>query len=192
MLEDLVPMEPLHFFDVEIDVGKESTLLPDLLESRLARVYCSWSTFALHFTFEISRLFDQPGRQGDCIELFIDTRGVKSSTLTRFCHHFLIFPERVDGEIAAEITRFRTEERHPLADPKLIEVKSHMEKRKRKIEISLPQEVLYGYDPTEHKKLGLNFRVLGVDGKMQILSASSEDFPIEQHPLLWASIHLES
>ncbi len=190
MLDGLVPLEPLHFFDIEVDIGQEPTLLPDLLETKMAKVFVSWSHSGLHFHFEINRAFNQPHLRGDVVELFIDSRDLKSATMTRFCHHFIFLPEMVDGEIAKEITRFRTEERHPLAHPDLFKVKSKKEKGKRMMEIFIPKEALCGYDPSQFNKLGFNYRVLSFEGDWQVFSASAEDFPIEQHPNLWASLYL--
>ncbi|MCP5469485.1 MAG: hypothetical protein H7A36_03150 [Chlamydiales bacterium] len=191
MLEDLVPLEPLHFFDIELDVGKEETLLPDFLETGLAKVYMWWAHNGVHLRFEIARVFDQPHfPAGDCIELFFDTRDVKSATITRFCHHFFVLPEKVDGEQAGEVTRFRTEERHPLASPDALKVHSKKEKGKRIVGIFVPKEALYGYDPSQFGRLGFTYKVVGQDGKTQVLSASSEDFSVEQHPQLWASLIL--
>ena len=189
MFEDIVPLEPLHFFEIEVEVGKKPSPLPDLLDIRLAKVQMWWAQNGLFFTFEINRKFDEPHfPAGDCIELFIDTRDQKSATITPFCHHFFFLPERMDGKMAGEVTRFRTDERHPLADPDLLKIV-----RKGKIfEIFIPKEALHGYDPSQFKRLGLNYKVLGSDGKWQVLSASPEDCKIEQHPSLWASVVLET
>lgn len=191
MLDELVPLEPLHFFDLQLDVGQKLTPLPDLLHSHLAKVSMSWSFNGLNFLFDIETAFDEPHPRGDCVELFIDTRDLKSSTVTQFCHHFLIFPEVVDGESAREVTRFRSEERHPLAHPDLLSVKSSKVKGRRKMEIFIPKEALFGYDPSRIRRLGFNYRVQEASGDWQVLSVSAEDFPIEQHPLLWATINLE-
>ncbi|MCH9610172.1 MAG: hypothetical protein S4CHLAM81_07140 [Chlamydiales bacterium] len=188
MLEEIVPMEPLHFFDLEVDVNKEPTLLPDLMDSKMAKVYMWWAANGLHFRFQFRAAFDQPHPRGDCVELMIDTRNIKSSSVTRFCHHFLIFPRIVDGEIAKEITRFRTEERHNLASPDLFKVKGEG----KKLEIFIPKEALHGYDPQRISKLGFNYKIQEVSGEWQVFSASPDDFVVEQHPLLWATINLES
>ena len=191
MLENIVPLEPLHFFDLEIDVSQKPTLLPDFLKCQIAKVYMWWENAGLHFRFEFDGPFDEPHPRGDCIELLIDTRDLKSSTITQFCHHFLILPEKVDGEIAKEVTRFRTEERHLLAHPDKIIVKSEKKRGRRLIEVFLSKELLHGYDPSKISRLGFNYRILEATGDWQVLSASWEDFPVDQHPILWATINLE-
>lgn len=192
MLDDIIPLEPIHFFEIQIDIGKEPTLLPDFLETGLAKVYLYWSFSGVHFNIDLNRKFDEPHfPNGDCIEFFIDTRDVKSSSLTRFCHHFVCFPEMVDQVIAQEITRFRTEEKHALALPELLQVQARVEKGKRKMEIFIPKEALYGYDPSAFNKMGFTYKITGRDGKTQLLSASSEDFVIESHPCFWASLRLK-
>ncbi len=115
VLEELEPLLPIQFFDISWEVphalkfpGKllrRSFKLPDtselLNEERFAELFMAWNEEGLLIDVHV----DQPlcgasypdYKNGDAIELFIDTRDVESGVATRFCHHFLILPEAVEG-----------------------------------------------------------------------------------------------
>ncbi len=77
--------------------------------------------------------------EGDAIELFIDTRDLKEAGFpTKFCHHFLILPQEVQGVRALELTRFRNEDSHPLCDPEAIHVETEMTSKEYTLKISFP------------------------------------------------------
>ena len=189
--ETLLPLEPLSCFELSIDVGSAPTLLPDLLNVQFAKVYLALEDRGLSLRLVINDPFDQPSWRGDCVELLIDTHDLKSMTITPFCHHFIILPELVDGEKVREVTRFRTEERHPIARPDQFEIVSRREGRKRHLEIFISKEALHGYDLTRNGRLGFNYRVVGASGQTQCLTASWVDCPVEQHPVLWATVNRE-
>ncbi|NGX61738.1 MAG: hypothetical protein K940chlam9_01227 [Chlamydiae bacterium] len=207
MLEEIVPLEPVHFFGFQVDVpytqaGKltKKHRLPDLSSLHnmhpFADVSMGWNELGiyLHFTIEGSfRHPDFPGiRSGDSIELFFDTRDVKTTAYnTRFCHHFYFLPISVqpNGEAiqAGEMTRFRTEDTHELCDPDLLQIEK---KKGGKFEIFLPRETLYGYDPTQFSRIGFTYRINRVGGAVQYFSANEGDFSIEKQPSLYASMRL--
>ncbi len=206
MLEELVPLVPVHFFQIQLDchygkrvLAKHS--LPDLSpfngQKPFAALSLAWHEEAIRVQVEVKGAFDQPDfpnfQYADSIELFFDTRDVKTSGFnTRFCHHFYFLPEAVqnNGETiqAGEATRFRTEDRHELCDPALLEVKKI---KKGKFEIFIPAECLHGYDPGEFNRLGFTYRVNRLNDVAQFFSANDEDFSIEQQPSLWASLSLK-
>lgn len=214
MLEEIIPVEPIHFFAIGVNCHyyggkKEASLpskhqLPDLsslffAEAPFAKVFLGWSekglflTIVTHLSFGNVHFPDT--RAGDSIELFIDTRDAKKSgPITRFCHHFCIFPEPFESETkeiqALEMTRFRAEDVHPLADPNLIFVESEKKMRGREVRIFLPQEVLYRYDPSQFERLGFSYRINRASGLPQYFSASSDEVALESHPAFWASLNL--
>lgn len=202
MLEELVPLVPVHFFQVQAAChhGKPRPL-PSLEELNgtkpFADVAIGWSDEGITVHVEVKSAFNQPEfphfQTADSIELFFDTRDVKTSGYnTRFCHHFFFLPEAVlhDGERvqAGEVTHFRTEDAHPLCESSLLMVT----RTKKKIEIYLPRECLHGYDPRQFSRLGFSYRINRVGGAAQVFSAHDEDFTIEQQPSLWASLKLET
>lgn len=132
---------------------------------------------------------------GDSVELFFDTRDVKTSGFnTKFCHHFYFLPEAIENEgeaiQAGEATRFRTEDVHELCSPQLLEVKTTKGGKEVKMDIFIPKECLHGYDPSLFERLGFTYRINRASGSHQFFTANGEDFTIEQQPSLWASIKL--
>ena len=131
LFEDIPALSPVQFFGLTADCqfirgGLEPNkehLLPstsDLLdEESFCEVYCAWNFEKLAFHFIVHGLFQGVGdadfRKGDSIEIFIDTRDLKTKgVVTRFCHHFVFFPVEVQNFFGREVTRFRNEDTHRL------------------------------------------------------------------------------
>lgn len=214
MFEEIVPLNPVHFFAFSADChyykGKKddplttSYFLPDLMsfhgEKAFASLALGWSEKGIYATIRSSIPLKQTRfpdfQSGDAVELFIDTRDVKTSGYnTRFCHHFFFLPEAVDVEgenvQAGEITRFRTEDAHELCDASKLFVTCEKDKKGYLLSLFIPAECLNGYDPSQFDRLGFTYRIYRSSGSPQFFSASSEDFTFEQHPSLWASIKLK-
>lgn len=166
MLENIVPLEAVHFFAFQIDCyyakGKklESHLrhrLPSLSSfyenPSFADVAMGWHEKGILLSIAISGAFNKSDfpkfSEADSIELFFDTRDVKSAGYnTRFCHHFYFLPEPVENNEdqiqAGEVTRFRTDDMHELCNPQLLEVKFIREKKGDTLLISFPQNACMG------------------------------------------------
>lgn len=208
-LDQISPILPADFFTVELTIPyvqqpmkplKNHALLPnfsDLLqEKHYAKVFMSWHEDGLVFDVHVDDLFNQAAfphfRKGDSIELFIDTRNLKSAGfLTKFCHHFVILPIPVDGIHAQEMTIFRTDDRHDLCDPKKIFIKREEEKRSSRLKIFLPKECLYGYDPVRFHRLGFAYQINRCNGDLQHFILSSEYMAIEKENALWVSVGMK-
>ena len=155
----------------------------------------AWNEKGLLFEFEIAKPFEEalyPDYQkGDSIELFIDTRDLKTAGFpTRFCHHFLILPQSVEGIESQEITRFRTDDTHPLADSDLIFCDTEFSKNAQRIRIRIASEALHGYDPLSFDRLGFNYRINRPGGEPGHFVLSSNVANPAGHPSLWASMKL--
>ena len=207
-MDDLVPITPVNFFQLSwecfyVPAGGMTSLkkhaLPDLSdlcsEPYFAKVAMGWNKEGLEFFIEIG----QPARRsnypevlrGDSVELFIDTRDVKTSGFnTRFCHHFFFLPEEVDGHVAGEITRFRTEDVHDLCSPKELRVKTLLKSHNYTLQIVIPAACLNGFDPEQFDRLGFAYRINRPDGPPQHFSAVTDDYGIDQQPSLWSSVKL--
>lgn len=188
-------LNPIHFFSVSADCyflknPKELASTPYLLgnscdlsgERECAKVYIGWSEKGLFFHFDVKASLDDESK----IELFIDTRDVKTSGYnTRFCHHFFFSPSSKQ-----EKTHFRNpEEMHPLCPQNLLESHFKKEKSSFKAEIFIPKECLTGYEPHQLGRLGFTYRVSS-DGSTQHFSVLSSDYNFEELPALWASLNL--
>ncbi|QVL57442.1 MAG: hypothetical protein KFB93_08720 [Simkaniaceae bacterium] len=195
VLKELKPLSPAAFFDVRTNVLKadkkrsfKKGLLPDGTgltgDGCLAKVALLWSPTGLFLEMLAKLAIDE----GDFLELFIDTRDLKNSNvMTRFCHHFIFYPEE---EVGIEVTRFRGDDSHEIADPSLFSVKTTVKRSSYLFEIGIPKEALYGYDPAEFKRLGFTYRFQKKNGEKMHFNLSSDFFHIEKHPALWASLNL--
>ncbi len=207
--EKFPPIAPIHFFRLAIDLkyGKEITRrlfgkshqLPDtssfLGEEHFADVALAWHEDGIEVQVQVNKKFEESSYpkydEGDAIELFIDTRDFKDAGFpTRFCHHFLILPQEVQGVRALELTRFRNEDSHPLCDPEAIKVETETSSREYTVRIRLPTEILHGYDPRSFDKLGLTYCIHRPKREPQHFAVSSKYVQIAQHPSLWASCKL--
>jgi hypothetical protein len=177
--------------------GRKKFLLPDvsliLGEEKFADLYFHWHEGGIGIFCEAHIAFTDclypRFQEGDCLEVFIDTRDLKDvGVVHRFCHHFLFLPVEVQGVRALEITHFRGEDKHPLADPSLFIVEANFEKKNYQLSIFIPKEALFGYDPTTLSKMGFAYRLRRGKGDAQHFPTSF----IERFPSLWSTIMLEN
>lgn len=213
MFEDFIPLNPANFFAVNFDChyfsGKEGEalpkkyLLPNLSffydKAPYAAIYLGWSEKGIFATVTVEEplkgSFFPEYRQGDSIEFFIDTRDVKTAAyVTRFCHHFCFLPQipekSEEQPQGVEITRFRGEESHPLADPETLFVKGAKQRKGYSCQLFIPKASLFGYDPTQFDRLGFSYRINSATVESQYFSASGEEVAIEKAPSTWASLKL--
>lgn len=214
--EEFVPLTPVNFFQISADCAylprsKEQKfpcisrteapkrLLPDTShlcgEESFAEVSIGWNEEGIEAYLQVNssfkRVFYPEIDRGDSVELFIDTRDVKTAGFnTRFCHHFFFLPEGMHGHFAGEITRFRTEDVHPICDAKELKVKSLLQSSGYTLNIFIPCHCLYGYDPDQFNRLGFSYRINRTEGFSQHFTVTTDDFPIEQQPSLWGSLKL--
>jgi len=206
-------LNPIHFFhlqgecrhtdkqklpDFNSKAGKRF-ILPDTSsitgEELFADLALAWNEEGLSCRVEVNQAplqstFPNPER-GDSVELFIDTRDVKTSGFnTRFCHHFFFLAEAVNTCQAGEATHFRTEDAHPLCDPKMLQISSHKTARNYRMEIFIPSQCLIGYDPSNFNRIGFTYRINRPDGPSQHYCVTSENYQIHQQPSLWSSLKL--
>lgn len=213
--DDFAPITPVNFFQINVDAYRLSArdklsfpglnsrsskyFLPDTSrlcgEVHFADVAMGWHEEGIEFFVKVNAPFKRvqyPSVElGDSFEVFIDTRDVKTTGFnTRFCHHFFFLAEGIEGDFAGEITRFRTEDTHPLCDSKDLIVKPLINPSGVELNIFIPSHCLYGYDPDQCNRLGFSYRVNRSGGFPQHFSVVSDDFAVEQHPSLWSSVKL--
>lgn len=211
-MDDFVPITPINFFQISFDCYKipvgfpkftaanfKKYEVPDTAslcaEPSFAKVAMGWNVEGLEFFIQVN----QPAKRsnypaitkGDGVELLIDTRDVKTAGFnTRFCHHFFFLPEAVDGHVAEEITKFRTEDIHDLCNAKDLKLKTQIKHNSYILQIFIPTQCLYGYDPEQFDRLGFTYRINRPDGPSQHLSVVTDDYQIDQQPSLWSSVKL--
>lgn len=202
-LRDLAPLPPSAFFGFSWSVPKGrdfssrspfrgSSVLPPLddllLEEAFADLALTWSDRALTLLWKVRGPFSENTfpryRDGDSIELFIDTRPqIQSTAVNKFCHHLLFLPD----ESGVELTRLRADDERPFAE----NIKCHITKEGRShlVRIDLSDKDLFGFEPKKGAKLGFAYRVNRYQN-------SEQSFPIdknslESHPHMWGTLVLE-
>lgn len=211
--EGFVPLAPRNFFAVEVDLhavdwekggstkshplSAKKYRLPLTTglaeEEAFADVSLGWSDEGIIALVTYEQPFEKSVfpdiRNGDAIELLIDTRDVKSSGFnTRFCHHFFFLPNGVEGGARkGERTHFRTEDRHELCDPEELSLKPL---NKKMLELRIPSSCLNGYNPKDFQRLGFSYRLSRWGGPPQHFSVSSNEYTIDQQPSLWSTLRL--
>jgi hypothetical protein len=211
-MEDFIPITPVNFFQMQIECHhvesgfpkitgskKGKFLLPDTTDLcndfPFAEMGMGWNREGIELLADIGvpyRQIHYPDVvRGDSVELFFDTRDVKTAGFnTRFCHHFFFLPEEVEGHQAGEITRFRTEDAHELCDSAELKVKAQLKHASYQLQIFIPAHCLFGYDPDQFDRLGFTYRVNRAGGPPQHFCVVTDDYQIDQQPALWSSVKL--
>jgi hypothetical protein len=187
-----ISLVPVNYFLIEIPFHQKKSLLPSTgqlcIEDHFADVYAAWSREGLSFLFDVRATLGEE----DSVELFIDTRDIKNAGFNhRFCHHFVFLPEPIEGEQAYEATHFRTEDTHPLCDPKELSVAVTPKKKGYKMEVEIPSSCLHGYDPEQFDRIGFTYRINRSGDTSQHFSVISAEFDLEQTPSLWSRVRLQ-
>lgn len=164
-------------------------------EEAFAEISIGWGEAGIWFEVAIDKPFEQAAypdvQAGDSVELFIDTRDLKTAGFnTRFCHHFFFFAQPIEGKTAGEITRFRTEDTHELCEAAHLQVKAHCSRSHHKLAIFIPAQCLHGYAPDQFNRLGFTYRINRFGDAPQHFSVVSRDYQIDQQPSLWSSLRL--
>lgn len=209
-LEQLEPLSPIDFFALSTEIYYSKNLpssrifrgkyhLPDtsemIPEERFADICMAWNEEGLMSEVFVDKPFAQSQfprfDEGDSLELFIDTRDLKTAGyMTRFCHHFLILPKETNGVASHEITTFRSDDAHPLCDPQDIFVESSFSSSGYQLQIIIPSHCLHGYDPSSFDRLGFTYKLNRYQGQPQHFSVSSRFYALDKHPSMWASLKM--
>lgn len=208
--EELDPLLPIDFFSLSLQIPKKKSvessklffkapplcdLTPYLSEEKFAEVYLIWNEGGIGGRVEFDKPFENSSfphyHEGDSVEIFIDTRDMKQAGwATRFCHHFVFLGQKVNEVQAQEVTRFRSEDVHPLCDSSLLIVAANYGRNTFSMDFFIPQESLFGFDPTTFPRIGFTYKINRHKGLAQHFSVSSNYFDIMQHPALWSSVRL--
>lgn len=214
-MDNTVPFTPVNFFQLSSDCRRlkargnttfalspsnfKQYLLPDTSmltsEHSFAAVSVGWQPEGIEIYVHVGQPYQQSTYpqfdRGDCLEVCIDTRNVKTSGYnTRFCHHFFCLPEKVEGQQAGEVTRFRTEDAHELCSAADLQVKSHLQRDHYTLQLAIPAHCLQGFDPEQYQWLGFTYRVSRTRGAAQHFSVCADDYQYAQQPSLWGSLRL--
>ncbi len=130
----------------------------------------------------------------DGIHFCLDTRDVRDVHRgTRFCHRFFFMP-CVSGSRVREPAGFWLPIHRAKALPNPVDISrftlaSRITDSGYLLSVILPGSALTGYEPDEHKRLGLHFAVSDMELGLFSLQHSTL-FPVEEDPSLWTTIEL--
>lgn len=130
----------------------------------------------------------------DGLRLCLDTRDVRDVHRgTRFCHRFFFMPlvsgSRVREPVGYWLPIHRAKALPNPVDMSHFELASKVTESGYSLSVVLPGNDLTGYEPDEHKRLGLHFAVSDLELGLLSLQHSSL-FPTEEDPSLWSTIEL--
>jgi len=180
---------PLHFFkELPLDDAHKLPVPHFSEEKPRHEVRLGWSYDGIACRVFYPKKTFKPGVDGDAIELFFDTRDQQDAPYpTRFCHHFLLFPEPIQGIAGREVTRFRGDETHPHADPNLFEVSTKSAFTGTYVDIFIPKDAFFGFDPNQFNRIGFSYRISQEGALPESLVSSKE---LASLPSLWSTLVL--
>ena len=130
----------------------------------------------------------------DGLAVWIDTRDTHNvHRASRFCHELRFLPAgggaKNDQPVAAQVAIDRAREQPKPIDPAKLKVRSQILKDGYLLEGLVPAEVLSGFDPAEHPRLGFQFAVWDREKGEQTFTAGGE-LPYRNDPSLWGTLEL--
>ncbi len=209
LLENMDPLLPVDFFSYSFSIPYASDLasiphekmgeVPDISnlldETKFGSVSLAWSEEGIAGKALIKKKFEgsffPDYTKGDSLEIFIDTRDHKKSRFaSRFCHHYVFLAGEVNGIQAEEVSRFRSEDTHPLCSSLDLKVSCRVDDQSYELCFMIQESALHGYDPSQFSRIGFAYKINRVKGKSQHFPCSSKRFELFEHPSLWSSITL--
>jgi hypothetical protein len=133
-------------------------------------------------------------RASDGLTLWLDTRGDRTSHRAgRYCHqfHFLAAGggQERDEPLFVQTPIHRALQDAPLAPASAVPFACRPVRGGYRIEAFLSAQALTGFDPEEHRRLGVYYAVRDQELGEQVLSVGAE-FPYAEDPTLWAALEL--
>lgn len=130
----------------------------------------------------------------DGLHVWFDTRNTKTvHRATKFCQQFSLLPSgggRTEADpLAIAIPLARAREELLPSDTSPIRLQSEVRSDGYWLDAWLPAEVLVGYDPLQHPRLGFHYLIRDSELGEQSLAVGGE-FPFASDPSLWQTIEL--
>lgn len=175
-------------------------LLPPLVEIEserpFAEIYAAWNEDGLSVALRVAersgpfRCDPAEWWKYDGLRLCVDTRDARDNKrATRFCHFFYFAPVGGGRDRRAPLAGVhrisRAKEPPPAVDPTSLRVACHATAHGYSLEALVPAACLNGWDPAEHPRIGLFYKVK--DGaRVQTLSIA-DDLGWNVDPSTWAT-----
>ena len=176
-------------------------LVPPLVELEderpFADVYWAWNEQGMYVAFDV------PGRSSpptcdpthwwkkDGVRICIDTRDARDNKrATRFCHFFYVLPRGGGAggrEPVVGLHRMsRAKESPPAVDVRLIKVGVRTDRTGWSMGVAIPAACLNGWDPAEHARIGVFYKVKDTQLGVQHLTVNDE-LGWNTDPSTWAT-----
>lgn len=168
----------------------EEARLPSLVElepeeTAIADVFGAWNEDGLYFGFDV------PNRPApvqcdpkswwkmDGIRVCVDTRDTRSNKrATRFCHFIYALPIGGGSDESAPVVgqhrMSRSKEPPPSMDLDQVRIASHVLKRSYSMELAIGAQAMAGFEPHDHPRIGLFYKVRDTQLGNQNLTVSDE------------------
>ena len=172
------------------------------LEGRpsIADVRAAWNELGIVFSVRVSGKQQAPWcrankpEDSDGFQIWIDTRDVHNvHRAGRHCHRLLFMPtgegRKLDEPVAQWMSINRTKEHPKPIDPQQLKFESKKLTDGYLLEAYIPGEVLTGFEPGEHPRLGFTYAVIDRELGTQTLTVGSP-MPYQEDPSLWATLEL--
>jgi hypothetical protein len=187
--------------DGDVSTWPKKCLVPPLVtledQEPLADVYWAWNEDGFYAAFDVPNRSGRPHCdpqhwwKGDGVRLCLDTRDARDIKRgTRFCHFFYFLPlgGGPDGKrpVAGTHRMSRSKEPPPAVDVGALRVAAHVARTGYSLEVALPAASLQGWDPAEHPRIGIYYKVKDTQLGSQHLSADDE-LGWNADPSTWAT-----
>lgn len=130
----------------------------------------------------------------DGLHLWIATRDTHSvHRATRFCHQLYFLPAgggaRHDQPVAGSVTIHRAQAHARTIPPDQLSLRTTVWDKGYRLDAFIPADVLTGFQPDEHPRLGFQYAVKDRELGTQTFAAGNP-LPYDEDPSLWATLEL--
>lgn len=191
----------LPCIDGELNEWTAKHLAPPLVRIEgtepVADVYWGWHEDAFCAAFDVPNRAGRPRCdarhwwKGDGVRLCFDTRDARDvKRATRFCHFFYFLPlGGGPGGQAPVVGTHRmnhAKEPPPPVDLSLVKIAARVDRTGYSLEVAIPARCLQGWDPAEHSRIGIYYKVKDLQLGAQHLSVDDE-LGWNADPSTWAT-----
>jgi hypothetical protein len=176
-------------------------LMPPLGElsgvEQYADLFLAWNERGLYLALEVPKqerivTNRESPASGDAIELFLDTRGARTShRASQFCYHLTILPVppgEAEGkpQIIQRPIRRALQRSQPIS-MSAVRVATGVRDGGYAVELALGTEAVHGYEPAPGLRIGLAVVVHDIQRGRQLWGAAP-DVPYERDPSTWGIV----
>ncbi|MCK4658459.1 MAG: hypothetical protein KAV82_02965 [Phycisphaerae bacterium] len=162
-----------------------------------APVYACWNEEGLYVATEVLNKSQPPHCepqyywQSDCLRICTDMRDTRTNKrASRHCRQFYFMPTGGgaggDEPAAASVKIARAREDAPPVAPDTIRIASQVARNGYRLEAHIPADVLFGFDPDEHGRIGFYYIIEDRDYGQQCLTVGN-DLYWHVDPSTWAT-----